>query len=95
MLLELPKTEYSEKIVEDVIKAALRDQANVARLRYEQFQNECRAFEARFQMTTDDFAARFDKGELGDEEEWFDWFAARRGREVWRIKARVLGEVAS
>lgn len=94
MLLELPKTEYPEQVVHDVVKSALRDQANVARLRFEQFQNECRAFEVRFQMTTDDFAARFDSGDLGDDEEWFDWFAARRGREVWRLRATVLDEVA-
>lgn len=95
MLLELPKTEYPENLVEDVVMAALRDQANLARLRYEQFENECRAFESRFQMTTEDFATRFDKGDLGDDEEWFDWFAAQRGREVWRVKAKVLDEVAS
>lgn len=95
MLLELPKTEFSEKVVEDVVKAALRDQATVARLRYEQFANDCRAFESRFQMTTEDFVARFDNGDLGDDEEWFDWFAAQRGREVWRVKAQVLDEVAA
>ena len=94
MLLELPKSEFPEKVVEDVVMAALRDQAHLARLRLVQFQNECRAFEERFQMTTDDFAARFEAGELGDNEEWFDWFAARRGRELWRVKALVLDEVA-
>jgi hypothetical protein len=46
-------------------------------------------------MTTEDFLAKFERGELGDAEEYFDWFAATRGREVWKQKASVLGEVAA
>jgi hypothetical protein len=57
-----------------------------------QFTQECRAFERRFQMTTEQFIAKFQAGELGDAEEYFDWFAAARGREIWNQKFQARGE---
>ena len=48
MTIELPKTKFPEQVVEDVIRAALRDEANLARLRADRFANECRTFEERF-----------------------------------------------
>lgn len=66
----------------------------MARLRYEQFARECQNFEQKFRMTTDQFLAEFDAGKLGDDEEYFNWFAAARGRVVWMQKAQVLDEVA-
>jgi len=31
------------------------------------------AFERRYGMESEDFAARFNTGELGDEADWFEW----------------------
>ena len=95
MTIVLPQTKFPDKMVQEIIRAALRDQANLARLRAAQFVNECRAFEERFHMNTEDFVNKFEAGELGDDEIWFDWFAAARGREVWSVKANVLLEVAA
>ena len=95
MTIELPKTKFSEQVVQDVVHAALRDQANLARLRAAQFASECRAFEERFHMTTDEFTKKFEAGELGDDEAWFDWYASARGLKIWKVKAQVLGEVAA
>jgi hypothetical protein len=77
------------------VKAALRNEAEMARFRHEQFAKECQTFEQKFRMTTAQFLAEFDAGKLGDAEEYFDWFAAARGREVWEQKSKVLGEVAA
>ncbi|MBI5303672.1 MAG: hypothetical protein HY868_16165 [Chloroflexi bacterium] len=96
MVLELStQSPFPDHIVKDIVKAALKSEAVMARLRYEQFAKECQSFEQRFQMTTDQFLAEFDAGKLGDAEEYFDWFAAARGRAVWMQKAQVLIEVAA
>lgn len=95
MTIELPPTKYPENVVRDVVQAALRDQANLARLRAAQFANECRAFEERFRMSTEAFVEKFETGELGDDEVWFHWFASARGREVWSVKTKVLNEVTA
>lgn len=96
MVLELPTAlQFSERVVKDIVRSALQNEANLARFRHEQFAKECQAFERRFRMTTEQFLAKFDAGELGDAEEYFDWFAAARGREIWEQKSQVLGEVAA
>ncbi len=96
MTLELSApSRFPDQIVKDIVNAALRNEAELARFRFEQFAKECQTFEQRFQMPTDQFLARFNAGELGDGEEYFDWFAAARGREIWKQKSEVLGEVAA
>ncbi len=95
MVLELStRSQFPDQIVKDIVKAALRNETEMARFRYEQFAKECQTFEQKFRMGTDEFLTKFDAGELGDAEEYLDWFASARGREVWRQKAEVLGGVA-
>ncbi|MBI5650701.1 MAG: hypothetical protein HZC40_09705 [Chloroflexi bacterium] len=96
MTLELAlHSQFPDQIVRETVQAALRNQAELARFRYEQFAKECQIFERKFNLTTEAFTTKFDAGELGDAEEFFDWFAAARGRVVWKQKASILGEVAA
>ncbi len=96
IVLELStQSSFPDHIVKDIVKAALKSEAALARLRREQFTNECRAFEQRFQISTGQFLAQYETGELGDAEEYLDWFASARGRQVWQQKAAVLGEIAA
>jgi hypothetical protein len=95
MTLELAvKSQFPDQLVRDTVKSALRNQAELARFRHEQFARECQNFEHKFNLTTEEFVAKFDAGEMGDAEDYFDWFAAARGRAVWKQKASILGEVA-
>jgi len=96
MILELAtQSKFPEQVVKDIVQAALRNEAEMARLRYEQFTKECLAFEQQFQITTEQFLTQYEAGELGDAEEYIDWFASARGRQVWQQKATVLGEVVA
>jgi hypothetical protein len=96
MVIELSaRTQFPDQMVKDIVHAALRNEAALARFRYEQFAKECQLFEQKYRMATDEFLVKFDAGELGDDAEYFDWFAFARGRNVWRQKAQVLGEVAA
>jgi hypothetical protein len=85
---DLPRSEVVETVEE-----ALRNQLALARARYEQFRRECLVFEEANKMKSDEFLQRFEAGELGDEARWFDWFAAKRGMDLWARKLNVLNEV--
>jgi len=37
---------------------------------------------------------RFEAGELGDDADYFDWFAAKRGLDLWDRRCRILIEAA-
>lgn len=94
MVLELStRLQVPEQVVKDIIKAALKNETEMARFRYDQFAKECQVFEQKFQISTEEFLKKFDAGDLGDAEEYLDWFASARGREVWRQKAEVLAGV--
>jgi hypothetical protein len=96
MVFELStRSQFPEQTVKNIVKAALQNEALMARFRYEQFVNECQRFEQKYRMATEEFLTRFEAGELGDAEEFFDWFASARGRDVWEQKAQVLGEVTA
>ena len=91
MTVELAiKAPTADHVVKDIVRDALMNEAKLARFRYEQFQRECATFEQQFNMPSDEFLQRFDAGEMGDDEVYFDWFAAVRGRNVWQQKAQVL-----
>jgi hypothetical protein len=96
MVLQLSThSQFPDKVVQEIVQAALKNEAELARFRYEQFVKECQSFEQKFHMTTEEFGRKFDAGELGDAEEFFDWYAAARGSQVWKQKADVLGEVVA
>jgi len=72
--------------VQETISQALKNEAEIARFKMEHFRKLCQEFEERFGMTSDEFLKRFEQGELGDDQEYFDWFAAKRGLDLWAGK---------
>jgi hypothetical protein len=38
---------------------------------------------------------QFEAGELGDDAAYFDWFAAKRGLDIWEKRARILAGVSA
>jgi hypothetical protein len=91
------KTELSGYNKGDIRKAvsyALTTAAAQARQRYAYYANLCHEFEQRFGMSSEDFIQKFDSGILGDEQVYFDWFAAKRGMDIWRARSDILSGVS-
>jgi len=84
-----PRTEVREALGEVV-----RNQMARARARFARFQSECQALEKANGMSSQGSLERFEAGELGDAQEWFDWFAAKQGRDIWARKLLILSELA-
>ena len=36
------------------------------------------------------FMEKFDSGELGDNDDFFDWYAAKRGFDIWNKKLKII-----
>ncbi|HDN80008.1 MAG TPA: hypothetical protein ENG33_06045 [Chloroflexi bacterium] len=75
--------DYALSEVKETLSQALANEAEIARFKMEHFRKLCQKFEERFGMTSDEFLKRFEQGELGDAQEYFDWFAAKRGFDLW------------
>jgi len=64
--------------VRKVLGSALRNEAELASARRTHFEHTCRAFEQQHRMSSEEFMQQFESGALGDDAEYFDWYAAKR-----------------
>ena len=92
--LKIGYPEFSESEVRDVVDYALRTEAEQAKLRRDYYRDACQAFESKHNMSSDEFITRFDAGNLGDDVTFFDWYAAKRGLDIWERRYRILSGVA-
>ncbi len=93
--IQFKQTGFSDTEVEATVVYALQRELNQARLRRDYFAAQCRRFEEAFEMDSDTFLQRFESGELGDEADYFDWYAAKRGFDLWEKRHRILEELVA
>ena len=84
---------FSLDEVRQVVDDALRREADLADARRVYFARQCSVFEQKHEMTSDEFMERFESGTLGDDPEYFDWYAAKRGLDVWDRRVRILAGI--
>ena len=80
--------------VRAALKAALGREAVLACTRRNAYERTCQDFEAQFKITSDQFLRDFEAGTLGDDLECFDWYAAKRGLDLWDRRTEILSGVA-
>ena len=91
--IQFPRTGFSDDEVRETINYALQQELEQARLRRDHFAAVCQRFEETYGMDSDTFLQKFEDGELGDDAEFFDWFAAKRGFDLWDKRYRILQEL--
>lgn len=81
---------YEKGSVRNAVSFALNAASANARQRFEHYAGICKTFEKKHKMTSEKFLERFDAGKLDDEQEFFDWYAAVRGLNLWRERYEIL-----
>jgi len=84
---------HSHEESRPIIDEALEKQTSFAYTMFMKFEKECRSFEAAYLMNSEEFSDRFESGGLGDELQWFDWYAALRGKIFWEKKYKILKDI--
>ncbi len=84
LALKTDNSQYEKGSVRNAVSFALNSAAAQAR----------KAFEKKHKLTSAKFLERFDAGALGDEQEFFDWYAAVRGLNLWRERYEILSGVS-
>ena len=79
--------------VRATLVAALSRETVLARARRNAFERTCQEFETRFKITSEQFLADFEAGKLGDDLAYFDWYAAKRGLDLWQQRTEILSQV--
>ena len=91
--IQLKQTTFSDSDVESTVAYALGRELEQARLRRDYFARQCQGFEESYGMDSDTFLQKFEQGELGDAADYFDWYAAKRGLDLWEKRYRILWEL--
>jgi hypothetical protein len=81
---------YEEEEIAEVLAESITSHLEFAQRRLATYQASCAMFEQRHGMSTEAFLEQFDAGALGDQQEWFDWYAAAQGKRVWARKYDIL-----
>lgn len=87
------KGDFTPQEVSEVIRAALEQNERVAKYKIKKYSDTCENFEKKYGMGSDHFMEKFDSGKLGDDDDFFDWYAAKRGLDIWNKKLKIISEI--
>lgn len=85
---------YKKGNIRNAVSFALSSAVVQARQRFEHYDGLCQQFEKKYKLTSDEFVRQFDAGLLGDDADYFDWYAAKRGLDLWRERYEILSGVS-
>jgi len=80
--------------VSNVIRSALALDERITRHKTTKYSNICKNFETRYKMSSDIFMEKFDSGQLDDRDDFFDWYAAKKGLDTWSKKLEILSGIS-
>lgn len=92
--IKTDQSNYEKDSVRDAVSFALSSAVTHARQRYEHYLGICKKFEKKHKLTSAKFMEQFDAGDLGDDQELFDWYAAVRGLNLWRERYEILSGIS-
>jgi hypothetical protein len=90
----LLKTKHGIADTKPIILEVLKDHSDFSYAQFLKFESECNEFEKKYKMDSEIFLNKFDSGELGDDLQWFDWYASIRGKNLWGKKYQILSEIS-
>lgn len=87
------KEGYPVQEVNSIIKSALTRDAHIASYKKEKYMRVCKRFEKKYNITSDEFMDKLESGKLDDRDDYFDWYAAKKGLDIWDRRLRILAGV--
>lgn len=87
------KGDFTPQEVSEVIRAALDQNERVAKYKIKKYSGICENFENKYSMDSDYFMEKFDSGDLGDDDDLFDWYSAKRGLDTWSKRLKIISAI--
>lgn len=72
------------------IKESLEREFNICANTISFYKRRIKALEKKYSMTTSSFLKKFEKGEMGDEQDFFDWYAFHKLLSSWTSTKNAL-----
>ncbi|MGB9939427.1 hypothetical protein [Methanosarcina sp.] len=87
------KGDFTPQEVSEVIRGALEQNQRVAKYKIKKYLEVCEDFEKKYEMDSDLFMEKFDSGKLGDDDDFFGWYAAKRGFDIWNKRLKIISGI--
>ena len=88
------KNEFTIQEASEVIRSALALDERITKHKKNRYVNICSAFENQYGMNSDIFMEKFETGKLDDRDDFFDWYAAKKGLDNWSKKLQILSGIS-
>ncbi len=72
------------------IKESLEREFNIYSKTISFYKRQIKTLEKKHRMSTYSFLAKFEKGEIGDEQDFFDWYAFHKRLSSWKSTKNAL-----
>ncbi|MDQ1250934.1 MAG: hypothetical protein QG646_3 [Euryarchaeota archaeon] len=87
------KGDFTPQEASEIIREALAYNGRIAKYKIKKYSSICENFEIKYGMNSDLFMEKFEVGELGDDNDFFDWFAAKRGLDIWNKRQKIISAI--
>ncbi len=88
------KTKFPKKVTNLAIKEAMSRESEYAKYKKDLYASRLKEFEQKYGMSSDKFHRGFGKGNLGDEQDFFEWYAIKEAYDHWKQTSHVLKNVS-
>ncbi len=86
-------SDYPTEVAHDTVCKALERERKISETMVEKFKGKLRTFEEQYHLTSDEFLIKFNNGQLGDDEDYFEWLAYINYYDDWRQNLTILNGV--
>jgi hypothetical protein len=87
------KTKASRELALEALSSAIERELKILTAKLEEFKKEIEKWESKYKMSSKDFYEKFERGELGDDEEYFSWWAAVQAYNSISARVETLKEL--
>jgi len=77
------------------LASAVKREEAIGSFLVSRYKEKLMVFEKKYKIGTDAFLKKFEGGELGDSEDFFEWFAVAQAEKHWSSKMKELKEPSS
>lgn len=77
-------------MAQKAVSSAVKREVNIGNFLLDRYKDRLSYFEHRYNIGTKDFLKKFESGKMGDEEDYFEWFAVAQAQSHWQSKIKEL-----
>lgn len=73
-----------------IIHQAIEKEISLGKYLLSGYSEKMKSLEKKYKITTSSFVRSFENGKMGDDQDFFEWFALYKGKKHWEEKLSAL-----